>query len=191
MDPHPAELGACGFERLGADRGQEAGEVPALAARPPCPEGVPEKGKRDVLVLRSALTVLAIDDPRFVRVKPQADLVHPRGDPTEHKLGLGPALAMHDTIVGITLPRAARELPDHPRVERVIMNRFARTGETGDPCGVPLLRCSREPSGCCSRDRPVDPTTSASQSVKCSASAVSQASTDISAGPAGLAAVWS
>jgi hypothetical protein len=41
-------------------------------------------------VLRPALTVLAIDDPRFLRVKPQADLVHPRGDLTEHQLGLVP-----------------------------------------------------------------------------------------------------
>src|SRR5947207_909135 len=99
MDPQLAEPGAFGLERLGADRRQEAGEVPALAARPPCPEGVPKKGEGDVLVLRPALTVLAIDDPRFIRVKPQADFVHPRGDPTEHKLGLGPALAVHDTIV--------------------------------------------------------------------------------------------
>src|ERR1700683_1610589 len=104
MDPHLAKPGVLGFERLRTDRRQESGEVPALAACPPCPEGVPEKGERDVLVLRPALTVLAIDDPRFVRVKPQADLVHPRGDPTEHKLGLGPALAMHDTIIGIALP---------------------------------------------------------------------------------------
>src|ERR671923_1494004 len=27
------------------------------------------------------------------------------------------------------------------------MNRFARIGETADPCGVPLLRCTRAPSG--------------------------------------------
>src|SRR5450432_3444933 len=120
MDPQFAEPGVLGFERLGTDRGQEAGEVLALAARPPCPEGVPEKGERDVLVLAPALTVLAIDDPRFVRVKPQADFVHPRSDPAEHQLGLGPALAVHDSIVGIALPWAARELPDHPRIERVV-----------------------------------------------------------------------
>ena len=30
------------------------------------------------------------------------------------------------------------------------MNRFASTGETDDPCGVPRSRSSRVPSGCCS-----------------------------------------
>ena len=33
--------------------------------------------------LRPALTVLAIDDPRLVRVKPQAHLLHPHGDPAQ------------------------------------------------------------------------------------------------------------
>ena len=30
------------------------------------------------------------------------------------------------------------------------MNRFARIGETADPCGVPLVRSARVPSGSCS-----------------------------------------
>ena len=33
------------------------------------------------------------------------------------------------------------------------MNRFARTGETADPCGVPLVRCSSVPSGALQRRR--------------------------------------
>src|SRR3984893_2468018 len=71
VDPQSAEPGASGLERLGTDRGQEAGEVPAvLAACPPCPEGVPEKGERGVLVRRPAPTVLAVDDPRLLRVEP-------------------------------------------------------------------------------------------------------------------------
>ena len=46
MDPQFAEPGASGYERLGTDRGQEAGEVPAVpGARPPCPEGIPEEGE--------------------------------------------------------------------------------------------------------------------------------------------------
>src|SRR3954452_15962426 len=35
-------------------------------------------------------------------------------------LGLAPALAVHDTIVGVALEWAAREIPGHPRVERVV-----------------------------------------------------------------------
>ena len=93
-----AEPGAFGLQRLGADRGQEAGEVPALAARAEH-EHVSFTFLGYAFRARGApaLTVLAIDDPRFVRVKPQADLVQPRGDLTEHKLGLDPFLAVHDT----------------------------------------------------------------------------------------------
>src|SRR5919198_2096898 len=97
MDPHRAEFGAFGLERLGADRRQKAGETPAvLGARPPWPEGVPEEGERGVLVLSPAPTVLAVDDPRLVRVKPKPDRAHPRGDPGQHVLGLTPARAVHD-----------------------------------------------------------------------------------------------
>jgi hypothetical protein len=37
-------------------------------------------------VLSAAATVLAVDDPRLVGVKPQANLLHPRGDPATHVL---------------------------------------------------------------------------------------------------------
>ena len=122
VDPHPAEPVAFGLERLGAHRGQEPGERSATlgAARSPCPEGEPEEGKRGVLVVASTPAVLAVDDPRLVGVDPQADLPHPRGDRGQHVLGLPPALAVHDDIVGETLERAARELPGHPRIERVV-----------------------------------------------------------------------
>jgi hypothetical protein len=71
--------------------------------------------ERGVLVFRPAPTVLAEDYPRFVRVKPRADLAHPRGDPGKHILGLAPALAVHDSIVGVALKRAAREVPGPSR----------------------------------------------------------------------------
>src|SRR3954451_18886526 len=104
--------------------GLMAGKKPVkfrpLLRAPPCPEGVPEEGKGGVLVLRPAPTVLAVHDPRLLRVKPKPDLAHPRGDPGKHILGLPPALAVHDSIVGIALTRAAREVPGHPRVERVM-----------------------------------------------------------------------
>jgi hypothetical protein len=81
VNPHRAEVGASGFERLGADRGQEAGVVPASPIpRLPCSEGESEEGKRGVLVLAPALAVLAVDDLRLVRVKREADLADPRGD---------------------------------------------------------------------------------------------------------------
>src|SRR5450755_2576406 len=67
MDPHPEELGALGLQRLGAHRGQEAGEVPtSRRPRLPCSEGEPEKGEAGVLMLSPTLAVLAIDDPCLV-----------------------------------------------------------------------------------------------------------------------------
>jgi hypothetical protein len=54
-----------------------------------------------VLVLAPTVAVLAVDDPRLVGVKAQAHLFHPRSDRGKHVLGLPPALAMHDTIVGL------------------------------------------------------------------------------------------
>ncbi len=52
VDPQCAEPVAFGLERLGADRGRERRELLAvLAPRLPWPEGIPEEGKGDVLVL--------------------------------------------------------------------------------------------------------------------------------------------
>ena len=67
-----------------------------------------------------ASAVLAVDDPCLVGVDPQAHLPHSRGDRGQHILGLPPALAVHDDVVGETLERAARKLPGHPRIERVV-----------------------------------------------------------------------
>jgi hypothetical protein len=86
----------------------------------PWSEGEPEEGEGDVLVLAPAVAVLAIDDPRLVGVKTQANLPHPRGDLPKHVLGLRARRAVHDRIVGVALERTAREVADHPRVERVV-----------------------------------------------------------------------
>jgi hypothetical protein len=53
-----------------------------------------------VLILTPALPVLAVDDPRFVRVEPETLFSHPLGDGSEHLLGLPPTHTMHDSIVG-------------------------------------------------------------------------------------------
>jgi hypothetical protein len=71
-------------------------------------------------VLFPTVAVLAVDDPRLVGVEPQAHFFHPRGDPGKHVLGLPPALAVHDSVVGIALKWAVRVVPGHPRIERVV-----------------------------------------------------------------------
>jgi len=116
IDPHPAEFDAFGLERLGADRRQEPVEDPASCCAPPSPEGVPEEAERGVLVLFPAPTVLAVDDPRLLRVKREPDLAHPLGDPAQHVLRLAARGAVHDRVVGVALEWAAREVPGHPRM---------------------------------------------------------------------------
>jgi len=94
---------------------------PVLAVdRLPCPEGKPEEGKGGVLVLGPTVAVLAVDDSRLVGVKPQAHLAHPRSERGKHALCLPPALAVHDSIVGVTLERTVRMVPDQPQFERVV-----------------------------------------------------------------------
>jgi hypothetical protein len=64
-----------------------------------------------VLVLPPAPIVFAVDDPRLVRVQPEPNLLHPRGDPCEHVLRPAARLAVHDDVVGVALERAGREVP--------------------------------------------------------------------------------
>jgi len=106
VDPQFAEPAFVAFSASGLIAGKKLVKFRPLL-RAPSAEAYPRKVTRRARAPPGADRP-CIDDPRFVRVKPQADLVRPRGDPTEHQNRLGPALAMHDTIVGIALPRAAR-----------------------------------------------------------------------------------
>jgi hypothetical protein len=51
------------------------------------------------------------------------------------------------TMAGLS-PASSTQLRGTPNAK--CRNRFARTGEIADPCGVPLSRSTRVPSGCCS-----------------------------------------
>src|SRR5215216_1188808 len=48
-------------------------------------------------------------------------------------LGLAPALAVHDSIVGVALEWAAREVPGHPAVERVVHEQVRQDRRDGRP----------------------------------------------------------
>ena len=70
-------------------------------------------------MLATAPAVLAVDDPRLIGMN-RSPAPHSRGDRDAHVFGLPPALAVHDDVVGVTLKRAARKGPGHPRIERVV-----------------------------------------------------------------------
>jgi hypothetical protein len=99
--------------------------------------GVPRTSERESQVreLRDrepapAAVVLAVHDPGLVRMQLQTDLGRPgpqRGqDPFRFRQGA----AVHHRIVGVTLERAARVLPDHPRIERIVQKQV-RQEHTG------------------------------------------------------------
>jgi hypothetical protein len=67
-----------------------------------------------------ALCVFAVDDPRLVRVKPESHLLHPLGDCGKHGFGLPPGRTVHDSVIGVALERAGRELLGQPVVERKV-----------------------------------------------------------------------
>ena len=56
----------------------------------------------------------------FVGMQPQPDLFHSGSDSLDQTFCLALVHAMHHRIIGITLERNPRELPGHPRVERVV-----------------------------------------------------------------------
>ena len=87
-----------------------------------------QEGEAGVLVVPPARAVFAVDDRRLVRVEPQAHLLHPLGNSSEHPVGLDLVRTVHDRVVGIALPRTTRELPGHPAVERIMHEQVSQDG---------------------------------------------------------------
>jgi len=104
-----------------ADRGQKRREHhPVLVARSACAKRVAQKRKRRVLCRITPICVLAIHDPGFVGMQPQPDLYHPVFDRCAHLLSVLLAGAVHDGVVRETFERDVREVPGHPRIERIM-----------------------------------------------------------------------
>lgn len=68
--------------------------------------------------------VLAVNDPGFAGMQPQPDLFHPAADRCCHGHCLGVTGAVHYRIVDIALEGNGRELPGHPRIERVVQEQI-------------------------------------------------------------------
>ena len=71
-------------------------------------------------------TVLAVHDLCFVGVQPQPDLLHPLSESRQHHAGFGFAFAVHHRIIYVAFEGDTRELPGHPRVERVVQEQIGQ-----------------------------------------------------------------
>src|SRR5436190_9394521 len=114
------DLAAFRLSRLAADGRGEAGEVASRAAGKAPPEGVAEEVEAGVLEAAWAVRVFAVHDLRLrgVQLKAQRPESLSDGGPQYPRLVL--SVAVRSDVVRVTLERAARELPVHPRIERIM-----------------------------------------------------------------------
>jgi hypothetical protein len=77
-------------------------------------------------------------------------LSHSLGDPGQHLAGLGLAVAVPDSVVGVALEHHPGVGSGQPRVERVVHEQVRQHRRHRRPCGVPRCRAVSVPSGCCS-----------------------------------------
>src|SRR5271169_2233654 len=108
------------FSRLGAHGRVEAHEEASLAANDTAPEGVAEEIEADMLRGPPASRVLAVHDFRLPGVQLKAQGPEPAGDRVTKLACLCLAVAVRDNIISVTLERAARIFPAHPRIERIV-----------------------------------------------------------------------
>ena len=94
--------------------------MPGPALGQPRPELVAQERERRDLMIVTPVGVLAVDDARLVRMQLQTDLRQASSDRVPDLVGLGLAATVHDRVVAVALERNGRELPGHPRIERVV-----------------------------------------------------------------------
>src|SRR5262249_52683984 len=114
------DLAAFRLLRLAADGRGEAGEIASRALGKAALEGVAEEVEAGVPAAAWAVRVVAEHDLRLRGVQLQAQGFEPLSDggPQYPRLVLG--VAVRSDVVRVTLERAARELPVHPRIERIM-----------------------------------------------------------------------
>ena len=109
------------------DRGIERAKLlPILAPRPALPEREPQERELGVLVRGTPPSVLAVHNPGFVGMQPQPDLLHPLRDRRQHLACTGFADAVHHRVIHVPFERHGRELPGHPRIERIMEEQISQ-----------------------------------------------------------------
>src|SRR5436190_22901349 len=117
------------LDRILADRREEAHEVlTPLVLGQPRTELIPQERERCDLMIVTSVGVLAGYDARLARVQLQTDLRQPGSDSIPHLARLPRATAVHHRVITVAFERNVRELPDHPRIERVVHEHVSQQG---------------------------------------------------------------
>jgi len=101
---------------------------PSFALYQPWPESVAQEVETLRLGIFPTIVVLTVNDLRFLGMQLQPTLLQPCPDPLQNAHSLRMAHAVDQNVIGITLEGDIREGSRHPLVERMCMNRLARTG---------------------------------------------------------------
>ena len=112
--------------RLAADGRGETSEIASPATGQAAPEGIAEEVEAGVPGVSPAVRVLAVHDLRLHGVQLKAQGPEPLGDGDPQHPGLVLSVAVRNNIIRVTLERAARELPVHPHVERIMHEQISQ-----------------------------------------------------------------
>src|SRR5262245_10142026 len=136
---------------LAAGAGQEARkEFSRAILRPARPKRKAEEGKLHRGIVAPAIAVLAVDNPRLVRMQLQPALPQASGESLLHLLGLPLRAAMHDPIIRIARKRARRQLPSQPAIQGIVQEELQQQRSEDTPlrrAPLPRLHLARLSDG--------------------------------------------
>src|SRR5258708_19874249 len=139
------DLLAFRLPRLAADGRGEASEIASRAAGKTAPEGVAEEIEAGALEVSPAVRVFAVHDLRLHGMQLKTQRPEPLSDGGPQRPGLVLSVAVRNNIIRVTLKRATRELPVHPRVERIVHEQISQQGRNRRTLRSPFLSRDNAP----------------------------------------------
>ena len=79
-----------------------------------------------------------LGDLGLLGVQLKTEGLEPVSNSATQFLGLLPVVTMSDNVVSVAFPRGARELPGHPRVERIVHEQVGQDGRNWRPLWGPF-----------------------------------------------------
>src|SRR6516164_1751527 len=131
--------------RRNTDGRGEAHEVASAAFSQAPPEGVAQEVKAGVLRFPWPVRVLAGHDPRLLGMQLETERPEPGGDRVAQRAGLILRITVSDNVIRIPLKGTARELPNHPGIERVMHEQVGQQWGNRRPLRGPLISRYKSP----------------------------------------------